>query len=297
MARNLDMTALRSFAMVAETGGVTRAAARLHLTQSAVSMQVKRLEEAIGAPLIDRSRRGMALSPQGELLLSYARRMIALNDEAWGRLTADDLEGEIVFGVPADIVYPHVPGVLRRFARAFPRMKVTLVSSYTRRLKAMLRAGEADLILTTESDPDAGAELLQRADLVWVGAPGGHAWTARPLRLAFENNCIFRSAAQEALDDAGIEWEMGVTSETTRSIEAFLSADLGVHASLEGAVSPFLEKIDHGGALPPMPRVGINMYVAEAANPQALSLADQVRDAYAGVESTIAAPDAKLAAE
>lgn len=282
MARNLDMTALRSFAMVAETGGVTRAAARLHLTQSAVSMQVKRLEEAIGASLLDRARRGVELTAQGELLLSYARRMIALNDEAWGRLTADDLEGEIVFGVPSDIVYPHVPGVLRRFAREYPRVKVTLVSSYTTRLKSMLRAGSADLILTTEAEPDATGEVLQRSQLVWVGAPGGHAWTARPIRLAFENNCIFRADAQTALDAAGISWEMGVTSETTRTIEAFVSADPGVHASIEGTVSPRLEPIQHGGALPQLPKVGINMYLAEGADALAKALSELVRDAYAG---------------
>ena len=291
MARNLDITALRSFAMVAETGGVTRAAARLHLTQSAVSMQVKRLEDAIGAPLLDRGRRGVALTSQGELLLSYAKRMVQLNDEAWGRLTAGDLEGEITFGVPSDIVYPHIPSVLRRFAREYPRVKITLVSSYTRRLKAMLQAGEADLVLTTEPEPDANGEQLERCALVWVGAPGGHAWTARPLRLAFENNCIFRVAAMEALDGAGIPWEMGATSETTRTIEAVVSADLGVHVALDGAISPRMERIHHGGALPPLPPNGVNMYVAEAADALVKALADHVRDAYAGgaAEEKIAA--------
>lgn len=282
MARNLDLTAMRSFAMVAETGGVTRAAARLHLTQSAVSMQVKRLEDAIGAPLLDRARRGVSLTSQGELLLSYARKMIALNDEAWGRLTADDLEGEITFGVPSDVVYPYVPRVLRRFAREFPRVKVTLVSSYTRKLKTMMTKGAADLILTTEGPPDTGGEVLETAPLTWVGAPGGHAWKARPLRLAFENNCIFRGPTQAALDKAGIGWEMGVTSDSTRTIEATVSADLGVHASIVGAVSQHLEKIPHGGALPPLPSVSINMYLAEGADALARALADHVRDAYAG---------------
>ena len=120
MPRNLDITALRSFAMVAEAGGVTKAAARLHLTQSAVSMQLKRLEESIGLPLLDRTGRAPQLTSQGELLLSYARRMIALNDEAWGRLTGQAFEGEITLGVPADIVYPHIPQVLQRFSREFP---------------------------------------------------------------------------------------------------------------------------------------------------------------------------------
>lgn len=294
MPRNLDLTALRSFAMVAETGGVTKAAARLHLTQSAVSMQLKRLEEAVGQPLIDRSGRTPTPTGQGELLLSYARRMIALNDEAWGRLTAGDLEGEVVFGVPADIVYPHIPGVLRRFAREYPRVKVTLLSSYTRRLHDLRARGEADLILTTENAAQAGGETLEVSPLVWVGAPGGSAWKARPLRLAFENSCIFRGPTQEALDAAGIDWEMGVTSESTRTIEATVSADLAVHAAVETAAPERLEIIRHGGALPELPDVHINLYQAAGAeNPLVEALAEFVRGAYAGAGGA----DARMAAE
>ena len=169
MPRNLDLTALRSFATVAEIGGVTKAATRLHLTQSAVSMQLKRLEEAVGQELLDRSGRGVALTSQGELLLSYAKRMVTLNDEAWGRLTGQAFEGEVTLGVPSDIVYPHIPGVLQRFSREFPRVKVTLVSSFTRKLHDQLAKGEIDLILTTEASP--GGETLEVAPLVWVGAP------------------------------------------------------------------------------------------------------------------------------
>jgi DNA-binding transcriptional LysR family regulator len=254
MARNLDLTALRSFAMVAEAGGVTRAAARLHLTQSAVSMQLKRLEESLGQPLLDRSGRAPALTSQGELLLSYARRMIQLNDEAWGRLTGQAFEGEVTLGVPSDIVYPHIPGVLQRFARDYPRVKVTLVSSYTRRLHAMRDRGQADLILTTEDDPRPGGETLEEARLVWVGAPGGQAWRARPLRLAFE--------------------------------KASVSADLAVHAALESAVAPRLEVIRHGGALPELPLKRINLYQAEGPDhPLTARLADYVREAYGVAEA------------
>ena len=112
MPRNLDLTALRSFVTVAETGGVTKAAHQLHLTQSAVSMQLKRLEVSLDQPLLDRSGRGVALTNQGEQLLSYGRRMLALNDEVMARMTGDAFEGEIKFGVPADIVFPNIPHVL-----------------------------------------------------------------------------------------------------------------------------------------------------------------------------------------
>ena len=113
--RNLDITTLRSFVAVADSGGVTRAAGFLHLTQSAVSMQLKRLEELLGLALLDRSGRTIALTPSGEQLLGYARRMVALNDEVIGRLTDQAFEGEVVLGVPHDVVYPVIPQVLQRF--------------------------------------------------------------------------------------------------------------------------------------------------------------------------------------
>ena len=109
MARNLDLTALRSFVAVADAGGVTRAAGFLNLTQSAVSMQLKRLEDGLGIALLDRSARTIALTPMGEQLLSYARRMLALNDKIYGCMTSTDYEGEITVGVPSDIIYPAIP--------------------------------------------------------------------------------------------------------------------------------------------------------------------------------------------
>ncbi len=290
MRRNLDLTALRSFAMVAETGGVTRAATRLHLTQSAVSMQLKRLEDAIGQSLLDRSGRGVALTGQGELLLSYAKRMIALNDEAWGRMTGQAYEGEVVLGVPSDIVYPTIPAALQRIAREYPRVKLTLISSYTRRLKDQLAKGAADVILTTESVCEQGGETLARSGLVWVGAPGGHAWRSRPLRLAFENNCIFRAPVQQALDAAGIEWDMAVSSDSTRTIEATVSADLAVHASIGANIPPHFEEIRHGGALPELQDTLINLYVAETPNPALTErIAAVVRDAFLGSQTALAA--------
>ena len=118
--RNLDMTTLRSFVAVADSGGVTRAAGFLHLTQSAVSMQLKRLEELLAVDLFDRSGRSIALTAEGEQLLVFARRMLALNDEAVRRLTDQAYEGEITLGVPHDIVYPAIPRVLKQFHALVP---------------------------------------------------------------------------------------------------------------------------------------------------------------------------------
>ncbi len=283
MARNLDLTTLRSFVAVAEAGGVTRAAGFLHLTQSAVSMQLKRLEEALGVALLDRSSRSVAITAEGEQLLGYARRMLALNDEALARLTTDAYEGEVRLGVPHDIVFPAVPAILRQFAADFPRVRVVLHSSFTNDLLGQFARGECDLILTTEDGTGAAGEALAEQDLVWVGAPGGSAWRQRPLRLAFETRCIFRQSVQEALEAAGISWEMAIESEHARTIEASLMADLAVHAMLAATVPPQFEAIRHGGALPPLPRKRINLYTADAArSPVVDALAHLVRQAYRG---------------
>ncbi|MEM8791537.1 MAG: LysR family transcriptional regulator [Pseudomonadota bacterium] len=260
MPRNLDLTALRSFVTVAETGGVTRAAHQLNLTQSAVSMQLKRLEESLNLALLNRNGRGVQLTNHGEQLLSYGRRMVALNDEVLSRMTDSRFEGEIRLGVPSDIVYPYIPGILKRFDREYPRVKIHLISSYTTKLKRMIADGEADLILTTESDVDAHAEVLTTQRLIWVGAENGTAWRDRPLRLAFEQQCMFRQWATKALDQADIQWEMAVETKSTRSVEASISADLAVHAILEGAIGYNMTRIEHGGQLPELPMSRIGMY-------------------------------------
>ncbi|QBY01097.1 LysR family transcriptional regulator [Rhodophyticola sp. CCM32] len=284
MPRNLDMTALRSFVTVADAGGVTKASGFLNLTQSAVSMQLKRLEENIGVSLLDRTARRLSLTGAGEQMLGYARRMLELNDEVLGRLTSKDYEGELTLGVPHDIVYPAIPQVLQRFNAAYPRMKVQLMSSYTSRLKQMFGRGEIDVILTTENSLDPGGETLRERPLIWVGATEGQVWKQRPLRLAFEHNCIFRKSVQTALDSDGISWEMAVESDSTRTIEASVSADLAIHACIEGTEPPYVERIAHQGALPDLPSVKINMYGADISGDEPTNaLTDLVHQAFGSI--------------
>lgn len=276
--RNLDITTLRSFVAVADSGGVTRAAGFLHLTQSAVSMQLKRLEELLDLELLDRSGRTIALTASGEQLLGYARRMVALNDEVMARLTDQAFEGEVTLGVPHDIVHPVIPRVLQRFHSAYPRVRVNLVDSSTRQLKEGFSRGAFDLILTTEAGPGEGAETIHQMPLRWVGAPDGSVWRQRPLRVAFCRNCIFRGAATAALDAANIPWEMAVDSASDRTIEATVSADLAITTILEGTEPAHQERIDHGGALPDLPVQMINLYGADTASSQVVQeLADLVR--------------------
>ena len=280
--RNLDLTALRSFLAIADAGGVTRGAASLNLTQSAVSMQIKRLEDALQVQLLDRSARRVTLTASGEQLLGYARQMLALNDEALARLTHAEFDGMITLGVPHDIVFPVIPTVLRQFARDFPRMRVQLVSSFTTVLLDQFARGECDMILTTEDAAGVGGETLATLPLIWVGAPGGHAWKARPLPLAYEHRCVFRHGVQAALAAQGLEWTLAVESDNTRAIEASIMADLAVHTLLAGTEPAALERIAHGGALPDLPSKSVNLYIGPMATrkPHA-GLASLIRDGYA----------------
>jgi DNA-binding transcriptional LysR family regulator len=288
MLRNLDLTALRSFVTVAETGGVTRAAHQLNLTQSAVSMQLKRLEDMLQLPLLDRAGRGVQLTAHGEQLLSYGRRILSINDEVISRMTGTAYEGEIRLGVPTDIVYPHIPRILRQFDREFPRVKIQLMSSYTTKLKDMIDHSACDLILTTEDTPGRGGELLSVQRVIWVGAPEGVAWRDRPLRIAFERQCLFKPWAQRALDEAGIPWEMAVDTSRTRTVEASVSADLAVHAALEGS-SPYLVPVHHGGTLPDLPSSQIVLYRGrQAIGAPVEALAEMLRSAYRGMVSVAA---------
>jgi len=288
--RNLDMTTLRSFLAVADHGGVTRAASTLNLTQSAVSMQLKRLEELLGIALLDRANRRVALTASGEQLLSYARRMVALNDEVVGRLTEDSFEGELRLGVPHDIVYPVIPRVLKTFNTLFPRVKVQLRSSSTVKLHDALQKGEIDLILTTEKQLSPGGETLTEIPLRWVTARDGQVWKQRPLRVAFCQFCIFRPIVLQKLDANGIDWEMAIESDDDRSVEALISADMAVGALLEDSIPPHLEALPASAGLPDLGIQKINMYRTQTADPVLDQLSDVLRQGYMG------APPAQLKA-
>ena len=283
MARTLDLTALRSFVAVAEAGGVTRAAGFLNLTQSAVSMQIKRLEDSLGLLLFARQARRLALTPEGDQLLAYGRKMMALNDEVLARLTSTAHEGEIRLGVPHDIVYPAIPGIMKRLAAMYPRVKINLVSSFTLLLKQAFARGALDIILTTEDRPGPEGRQLSTRDLVWVGAEGGCTWQRHPLRLGFKESCIFRTMSQTRLDAAGIPWEMAYEGENEQVIEATVAADLAITVRLAEALPIGTSPIQHRGQLPELGQVAICLYAAPTLKGEAAeTLRSELQRAYGG---------------
>ncbi|MEO0359037.1 MAG: LysR substrate-binding domain-containing protein, partial [Pseudomonadota bacterium] len=267
----------------------------VHLTQSAVSMQIKRLEDALDVALFERRNRTLVMTTSGEQLLSYARQILSLNDEAWTRLTDDAFEGEITLGVPHDIISPVIPKVLKAASRELPRVKINLISSFTRELRTFLQDGTCDIVLTTEDTLRGGGETLIELPLVFVGASQGVVWTERPLRLAFEVNCVFRGHVIDRLDKARIPWEMAVESKGSRTIEASLSADLAVHAMLRGTARDDIVEVPHNGALPDLGSQKVNMYHnPNVAHSAVGRLLDLLRSGYRGMD---AAPGPKLVAD
>ena len=280
LTRNLDISALRSFVAVADLGGMTRAAGKLNLTQSAVSMQVKRLESVFEVSLVERVGRGVALTSEGQQLLGYCRQILRLNDEAWQRLTHEAFEGQVTFGVPEDLVFPIVPSIMREFAAAFPRASVRLLSSQTRTLKEKLAEGSVDIILTTEPFESGKGECLHKSPLKWFTAAGSDIYINRPIPIAYERKCIFMPLVVSALENADIPWEMPYSADDWRDMTTFVSAGLAVQANMAHIKKPNWEEVPADAGLPSLPDFGVFLYVHDDAPELAMQMAGFVRDEY-----------------
>lgn len=291
MARNLDTGLLRTFAAVADTGGMTAAANLLNLTQGAVSQQVRRLEEQLGRDLFERGRGGLRLTPAGERMLGRARRLLALNDEIWAEMTAPDFAGRVRLGVPYDLVGTLLPPVLKSFARACPRVEVALTCAASPLLDAALAGGTLDLALVEEPAATAPAGALAVEPLVWVGARGGGAHLRRPLPLSLvSDSCAFRPSILAALGAAGRDWRMVFEAGDLEATRAVVRMDMAVSAWLAATVPADLEVLDPGAAgLPDLPAFAVSLRAPRAgAAPAARELARHLRDALGPARAAVA---------
>lgn len=263
-------------------GGVTRAAAQVNLTQSAVSLQMRRLEEVYGESLIEKRGRGVVLTTHGEHLVDSARRILAANDAIVTRMSAAPAADVLRIGVPSDLLYLHVPGALRTYGESHPGRRVTLESENSSVLRDRCAEGALDLILTTEPELATGGESLARAPLVWIGAPGGTAWRRRPLPLGTVFGCAFTRPVIATLTSAGFDWRLEADSVSKSAVDGVIAADLAVHMMLAGTVQAEFETIAHHGALPTLPDFHVGLYVTSGPRRRiAAPLADLLRRAFA----------------
>jgi DNA-binding transcriptional LysR family regulator len=250
MIQNLDIDLLRTFVTVVETRSVSRAAERLLRNQSTISVQLKRLEEAIGAVLLDRSPRGVKLTHDGETLLAYALRILALNDELVARVNEPQLAGHVRLGTPEDFATSYLPGVLAEFAQSYPLVTLEVRCDLTRHLTDRFHAGEFDLVLV-KREPQArssGGVRVWREPLVWVAAagfsPAGR--DALPLVVSPEP-CVYRKRATEALDRARRPWRVSYTCASLAGAQAAVRAGLGLTVLPKDMTPDGLVIVEAGG--------------------------------------------------
>jgi DNA-binding transcriptional LysR family regulator len=265
MTRDLDIALLRAFAAVVDAGSVTGAARILNRTQAAVSLQIKRLEDALGQPLFERHHKRLILAPAGDELLGFAQRLISMNDEIWDRMTTPVFEGEVRLGVPVDLISTYVPPILRRFNVAWPRVQVSLASKNSHDLLEDLETGAIDLALTTDEIGYPRGECLKTDALVWVGAPGGTAHRASPLPIAIGGkNCRFRPLALDAMRQAGLDWRVVLQVANQDAVNATVQAGLCVTVLLGETVPANLEALEGVASLPVLPKIAINLHLPKA---------------------------------
>lgn len=275
----LDTDLLRTFAAICDAGSLRAASSRVHRTPGAVSMQVKRLEETVGRALFVREGRAMTLTADGEALLGYARRMLAVNEEAMARFRAPAVEGRVAFGAPDDYGTRWLPAILARFAARSPLVEVDATLAGSDTVLDGLARGTIDvgLVTCTAADlEDPETDLVHTEPLVWMGAAGGQAHRETPLPLALANTkCAWRRVATDVLDVAGTPHRTAFVSEHSAGQIAALEADLAVAPLPATLLRPGLERLDH---LPRLPVYHVRLAVRPGSGPAARALAEAVRE-------------------
>ncbi len=284
MARNLDTALLRAFITVSETGGMTTAAKLLHLTQAAVSQQIRRLEDGFDCTLFERGRRGMTLTNAGERLFGRAKRLVAMNDEIWANMATPAFTGEVKLGVPFDLVGTYLPPILKAFAQNYPRVEISLVCLSSPQLLKALVDGTVDVALVEEPAGRSAGECVATERLVWVGGKGGDAYLKRPLPVSLGcESCAFRPVVYKVLRDNGIEWRSVAEIGNVEAMLATVQTDLAVTAALPSTLPPGLEILMAGSGLPALPSFAINLHLPQTgAGEVAQAMARFIRDGFIG---------------
>lgn len=258
----LDPDLLQAFVAVAEQRSFTRAASSLNRTQSAVSMQIKRLEDRLGAVLFERNRTRVSLSDAGESLIGYARRILALNEEAVDRLQAHAVEGRVRLGVMDDYGACVLPPLLARFSHGHPHVHVEMETGLT---AAMVdRVGEAfDLCIAMHPAGDGGGEFLRREQAVWAAGDMKAVERCGVLPVAlYPQGCLFRKWAMEALDAAGRPWRLAFVSHSLAAVEAIAAQGLAVTVVKAGTFPGSLRPLGEADGMPPLPSAEIRLHRA-----------------------------------
>lgn len=277
---SIDTELLRSFVAIADHGGFTRAAEAVNRTQSAVSMQMKRLEEdVLQRPLFERSGRQVTLTAEGQVLLGYARRILKLHGEVITTLRQPHMVGAVRIGTPDDYVMRFLPGILARFAQAYPLVQVEVHCEPSGQL---LGRKDLDLTIVTREPGTEIGQLLRQERFVWAEAAGFDLHQQRPIPLAmFNSGCFCRAWVCNALEAAEIDYRIAYTSPSLSAIMALVGAGLAVTAQLQSLIPSDLRILGEAEGLPLLPLSSIVLLRnAQTQSPVTEALAEYIVDGF-----------------
>ncbi|NGM21263.1 LysR family transcriptional regulator [Roseomonas stagni] len=277
---DLDLDLLRCFVTVAEQGGFTAAGTALGLTQSAVSLKVKRLEDLVRRPVFQRTSRRVGLTREGETLLAYARRMLALNDEAVRRLVAPPVAGRLRLGVADHFVPRSLAPMLARFSTTYPEVRLEVEVGRSHELRAKQARGGLDLVLGKRRDGETAGVPIWTETVVWAASPDWQAPEGRPLPLALlPEGCMFRERALAALARAGLAFEAVFTCDSLLGLAAAAQAGFAMTVLGRSGFPPGLREVP---GLPPLGVVEMAIFGDETGrSPVVAPLVGLIRDSLA----------------
>jgi DNA-binding transcriptional LysR family regulator len=261
----LELSLLRTFVLLVEEGSVTRVAQRLNRTQPAISLQLNRLEQLVGRKIFESSLRRPKLTPHGEMLLSYAHKLLDLDSEARTRLRSDEVSGRVVLGCPDLYAAFLLPRILARFQASYPNVEVTVYCALSRKVAEAMENDNVDVGLVTHM-PDVephltNVTLLRREKLVWLGAEGGSAHLRDPLPVAMlPDGNRYRRLALNALDSQNRAWRIACVSESIAGLQAMALSDAAVIVLAQSVEVRGLRQFDQSDGLPDLPDVELALW-------------------------------------
>ena len=276
----LDLNLLQTLLAVADTGTVTAAAERLAYTQSTVSMQLHRLEASLGLALHEKEGRRIRFTAEGERLLTYARRLLALNNEALSDLQDRKVSGSLSLGIPEDYAFM-LTSVLAYFHQMYPAMQLQVTCGASVDLVQQVQGGDLDLAVVTRQTNSPGGEVIRRDPLVW--AVGLHQQPSLldpvPLALYTPGADVFREVAEYALHSAGRQWRLAYSSQSMTGLMPVVVAGLAVVLITRDMLTSQLRALDEKSGMPALPSVEIALHRAPGRPSEpARQLADLIRN-------------------
>lgn len=286
----LEIDLLKTLVAITEAGSFQRAAKSIYRTPSAVSMQMKRLEDLIGRPIFAKEGRGVTLTSDGIELVGYARRILTLADEALLKFRCATTEGRVRLGTPDDYAASFLPPILARFAKTHPNVQVDVTCHPSYMLVKLMEEGELDITLVDVASTGHAMNVIHRERLVWAGLRDGVAFRKRPLPLAVSfPTCCWRMNAIRALEKAGVEHRVAYSSYQFLGQLAAVRADLAVAPFAISSIGGDVVVIDDD-ELPPIGYFEIDLrHSSTARGPAIEALSQHIRQSFEQLTATVAA--------